>query len=68
MKLNGPGKYDDIATIVRETTKADGILLIVFGGVHGQGFSAQLPADILIAVPEILRDVARRIELQMTES
>lgn len=68
MKLNGPGKYDDIATIVRETTKADGILLIVFGGVHGQGFSAQLPAHILIAVPEIVRDVARKIELQMTES
>lgn len=68
MKLNGPGKYDTIATKARTEAQAKGVLLIVFGGKDGGGFSAQLPADILITIPDILRDVARQIELQMTES
>lgn len=68
MKLNGPGKYDAIATQARTDAKAAGVILIVFGGEHGQGFSAQLTPEILITVPEILRDVARQIERQMTES
>jgi hypothetical protein len=68
MKLNGAGKYDTIATSARAEAKADGVMLIVFGGQHGPGFSAQLPAHILIRVPEILRDVANQIERQMTES
>jgi hypothetical protein len=68
MRTNGPGKYDAIATTARTDAKAVGVILIVFGGEHGAGFSAQLPAEILITVPEILRDVARKIEMQLTES
>lgn len=68
MKLNGPGIYDAIATKARTEAQAEGVLLVVFGGKDGAGFSAQLPPHILITIPEILRDVARQIELQMTES
>jgi methylmalonyl-CoA mutase cobalamin-binding subunit len=68
MKTNGPGRYDDLATEVREKAAAEGVMVIVFGGNKGPGFSAQLPAHILIAVPQILRDVANQIERQMTES
>ena len=65
MKTNGPGKYDDQATVVREATRADGVLLIVFNGVHGDGFSAQLPAHLLIRIPAILRQTADQIDRQL---
>lgn len=68
MKLNGPGKYDALATEARLKAQAQGVMLIVFGGNLGEGFAAQLPPHILIRVPEILRDVARQIEQQMRES
>lgn len=65
MKTNGPGKYDVQATIARESCQALGVLLIVFNGFDGDGFSAQLPAALLITVPEILRETARQIEEQL---
>jgi hypothetical protein len=58
----GPGKYDEQCTAARRDTDALGVLLIVFNGRYGHGFSAQLPAEILPTVPEILRQVAREIE------
>ncbi len=68
MNLNGPGKYDDLATDVRLKAKAAGVIVIVFDGTKGHGFSAQLSPEILIGVPQILRDTARHIEAQLTES
>lgn len=35
----GPGKYDDLCTYVREKAKAEGAIVIVYGGERGQGFS-----------------------------
>ena len=60
--MMGAGKYDSETTRVRQATGAAGVLLIVFGGQHGNGFSAQLPGDLLSTVPEILRRVADEIE------
>jgi len=57
----GPGKYDAECTRVRTHLRADGVLLIVFGGERGSGFSAQLPLHTTLAVAEILEDVARQI-------
>lgn len=65
MKTNGPGKYDAACTAARETTHAAGVLLIVIGGNQGNGFSAQLTPDILITVPELLRDMAKQIDQQL---
>lgn len=67
MKINGPGLYDDLATDVRTKARAAGVMVIVFGGAKGHGFSCQLPADLLILVPEILRDTAAQIEQQLRE-
>jgi hypothetical protein len=58
----GPGKYDKVATDARTQTKAQGVILIVVGGEHGDGFSAQLTLDQTLMMPTILRRVADAIE------
>jgi hypothetical protein len=58
----GPGKYDEYCTKIREETKAEGVLLAVFGGSKGDGFSVQAPFELLLELPEILRNMARQIE------
>jgi UDP-N-acetylglucosamine:LPS N-acetylglucosamine transferase len=47
---------------VREETEAKGVILIVFGGSLGSGFSVQAPPDVTAALPAILRRVADQIE------
>lgn len=63
----GPGKYDAACTAFRNTTQADGVMVVVFGGSEGDGFSCQLPADLLTSAPTILRSVADEIERAMAE-
>jgi len=58
----GPGKYDDLATEVRAKAKAEGVVVIVFNGALGGGFSAQLTPALTLALPDILRDVANQID------
>lgn len=58
----GPGKYDDLCTEIREGTKAEGVILMVFHGDKGSGFSVQAPLDLVLSMPEILRDTAKQIE------
>lgn len=45
--MNGPGKYDEHATRVREETGAQSVVVIVIGGNKGHGFSHQMqvPTD-----------------------
>lgn len=43
---NGPGKYDDAATIARVSTSAEALVLIVLNGHLGSGFSVQAHANI----------------------
>jgi hypothetical protein len=65
---DGPGKYDDACTAARESTQAQGVLLVVLGGNKGNGFSAQfVGADMVGRVPELLRVVADQIEKGSTE-
>jgi enoyl-CoA hydratase/carnithine racemase len=63
----GPGKYDDLATYVRDTAKARGVLVIVLDGEKGSGFSCQTDVQTLIGLPAMLRDVADNIEKGLTE-
>jgi hypothetical protein len=59
---HGPGKYDLLATLVRERTKADGVVVMVFNGKSGDGFSVQASAEILFRMPTLLRELADKIE------
>lgn len=58
----GPGKYDKECTEIREKTKAEGVVLIVFGGEDGMGFSCQVNAKIMFKLPEVFRIMAKQIE------
>jgi hypothetical protein len=58
----GAGKYDEECTSVRETTGAEGVILIVIDGLKGSGFSMQASLDITLRLPAVLRRVANSIE------
>jgi hypothetical protein len=58
----GPGKYDDLCTLLRERAKASTALIIVIGGEQGEGFSLQTDDPrVLLALPEMLEDIARQM-------
>lgn len=56
----GPGKYDDMATLVRKTTKAKFVGVIVIEGALGNGFSMQ--GEQVASVPAMLRKAADEVE------
>ena len=58
----GPGAYDELATLVRERAKADGVMLVVINGEKGSGFSCQLPLVETLRIPAVLRSMADAIE------
>lgn len=58
----GAGKYDRITTEVRERTDAEGVVLIVLGGVKGNGFSVQMTRpEHMSALADVLEQAAREI-------
>jgi hypothetical protein len=62
----GPGKYDDIATIVRIMTESKAVIVIVFDGIFGSSFAVQAEGEtIALNIPVILRDLADEIEKDM---
>lgn len=66
----GPGKYDDLCTVVRERSSAMMALVIILGGKRGSGFSVQAADYVqmmehLSKVPAMLRTVADQIEADM---
>jgi hypothetical protein len=59
----GPGKYDRLATIVREESGADAVIVLVLGGKMGSGFSVQSRGvDLTAMLPGMLRKIADDIE------
>ena len=58
----GAGKYDQLCTYVREQAGAQGALLLVLGGTKGNGFSLQADLVTTLRLPEILRELATKIE------
>lgn len=58
----GPGKYDDLCTLVRKSSYAKAALVIVIDGEFGDGFSCQGPYIFTRALPTLLRAVANDIE------
>jgi methylmalonyl-CoA mutase cobalamin-binding subunit len=61
----GPGKYDDACTQVREQLQADGVMLVVFGGNKGSGFSVQGGLALIVTLPDMLEDMARQMRHSM---
>ena len=47
----GPGKYDALASLVRARSKAAGVVVMVFDGRQGSGFSVQASAEITSRLP-----------------
>ena len=62
----GPGKYDALASVVRERAKAAGVIVMVFDGRHGSGFSVQASAEITLRLPQLLRVMADGIERDLS--
>lgn len=58
----GPGKYDDLATYVREKAQASGAMVMIFGGNKGAGFAIQASPEVTMNLPELLRYIAEEIE------
>jgi hypothetical protein len=58
----GPGKYDDLATLVRQMALAEGVVVIIVNGNKGHGFSVQASAEITKSLPSLLDMVAREIK------
>jgi hypothetical protein len=58
----GPGRYDDLCTLVRERADAPCVLIMVIGGKRGDGFSCQV-ADLQMMehLPGLLEDIAAQI-------
>lgn len=63
----GPGKYDDLATHAREQAQADGVVVLVFGGNKGSGFSVQGNMPLQMALPDLLRMMADDIDGQLRQ-
>lgn len=63
----GPGKYDDVCTMVREKVGIDvsatggGVIVIVLGGNKGNGFACQADLATTLALPDMLENVAKQI-------
>lgn len=58
----GPGKYDQLCTMVREATASDAAIVMVMNGRYGSGFSMQALDDVDgNKVAAILEDIASQI-------
>jgi hypothetical protein len=60
--MEGPGKYDALLTRARAAARADAAILVVLGGVKGNGFSVQGPKELVAELPALLRHIAAVIE------
>jgi len=69
VNINDPGKYDADCTTARQATGAQACLLIILDGYLGTGFSVQCThPGYVIALPEVLRAVADKIEAQQKQA
>jgi hypothetical protein len=61
----GPGKYDDVCTMVTEKVgigeQGGGVIVIVLGGNKGNGFACQADLRTTLLLPDLLEDMARQI-------
>jgi hypothetical protein len=65
----GPGKYDDLTTLVRNASDALAVVVIVAGGNRGSGFDVQVAgvtpeegAEVTRKLAALMRTVAEQME------
>ena len=63
----GPGKYDDLCTMVREQAKASSAIVIVFDGDRGPGFSCQATGMVTLQLPLMLEQIAAEMRASFKE-
>jgi hypothetical protein len=56
----GPGKYDDLCSLVRERSGGE-VIVIVIDGDKGSGFSFQGDEATLERLPDVLEIVAKQM-------
>jgi hypothetical protein len=61
----GEGKYDELCGQARDGAEAAGAALLIIGGMRGSGFSVQMPPDLALLLPVMLRDMADQIEADL---
>jgi hypothetical protein len=66
----GPGKYDDLCTYVRKKAGITpdmngGAIVIVIGGLHGDGFSVQAGLHTTLMLPRLLEQIAREMRTDL---
>jgi len=61
MKTHGAGVYDDVCTMARETTQADGAIVMILGGNKGSGFSVQVEQERIHELPAVLENIAAQL-------
>ena len=57
----GPGNYDGECSMIRATTNAAGVVVIVVGGARGNGVSVQADGEALVVLPLVLLKVAEEL-------
>lgn len=61
----GPGKYDAACTMVRVQTNAQSVVVIVEGGLKGNGFSVQtMNPKFDAGLPALLETIAAQIRAE----
>jgi len=65
--MNGPGKYDEQCTYVREQTQAEGAIVLVLNGRRGTGFSVQGPLYVHELLADVLEHLAGAIRKSLAE-
>jgi hypothetical protein len=63
----GRGRYDAVCTLARRRAKAQGAVVIIFRGEHGDGFSVQGPPALMLGLSEILRQMASEIDASLSQ-
>lgn len=61
----GAGKYDHLCTLIREETRADGVLMLIVNGYNGTGAPCQAMPHIYEKLPDLLRALASEIEIEL---
>ena len=61
----GAGKYDDLCTIIRVQTNAEGVVLLILNGTKGGGFSVQAPEHAMPFLADFLEKAAAQIRKDM---
>ena len=61
----GPGKYDDVCTMVTKKVgigeQGGGVVVIILGGNKGSGFSCQADLRTTLLLPDMLENIAKQI-------